>query len=98
MRYTKEDIKSLIEHLKTYGESGLMYYPIYGVFEEHLENLTELSIPGDMISALIVSTLEVLFPDILFALKIPQEDLPLYLGSKTPLENIIATWRLKIGK
>jgi hypothetical protein len=94
MIYTAEEIKSLIEHFNSYGGT---YFYVSKFFQVHMSDIQAwgLKESGSVASAFIVQELKTLFPDVYFALTMPEKDLPLYLDQKVGLEYPIAVWRLR---
>jgi hypothetical protein len=95
MNYTGEEIKSLIEHLRSYGDT---YEYVIEFFTHYLPSTQKWGLtepPSTMSSAIVVKELKALFPDVYFALTMPEQDLPLYIDQKVGLEYPIAVWRLR---
>jgi hypothetical protein len=98
MNYTAEEIISLIRHLKSYqGPGGGTYFYVYTFFQVHMPDIEAwgLKESGSVASAFIVNELKRLFPDVYFAMTMPEQDLPLYIDAKVGLEYPIAVWRLR---
>jgi len=97
LNYSKEQIQSLIQDL--YGYDGK--YDVLADFLEHhvSEGRLEFGLvePGSSGSAMVVYELEEAFPDILRALRMPSQELMLYLDAQIGLEYPIACWRLRVG-
>ena len=92
INYTKEDIQSLIETL-----TNLNYPEIAEFFQDAVDNnylKFGLKVPGSTASAHICNKLSQLFPDVLYALMIDKEELPVYVDKKVGQEYPIALWRL----
>jgi len=111
--YTKEDVESLIRHLEgykgikdRYSEKGPLYGDCkYAVLIDFLVEHYEkgsfdfgLTIPESVGCQVVTWELKEQFPDFLFGLDMPDEDLPLYITDKTCYQYPIATWRLSHAK
>ena len=93
--YTPEEILELYLELRDQRDT---YWALAGLFEDFMqEGLLKdgLSEPGSMNSAVVLERLKI-FPDVLYALRMAKEDVPLYIvkGQEKP----IAVWRFRIGK
>ena len=105
MRYTKEDIDDLIDHLRSFKE-GIYVEKYAWLLNEFLEARDRgvfedgLSERGSICSIAFLIILKDYFSDVWRALMvIPDEELPLYVGDgpSTLLERPIAEWRLRRG-
>jgi len=101
MNYSKEDVGSLIKHLKTYYDEpkNLKYEALIDFFESRyedgvfdIEGLTDP--PKSVASAKAVRELQDLFPDAWYALKMTDDEVLLYIGNVKVQEYPIAVWRL----
>jgi hypothetical protein len=95
MNYTGEEVKSLIGHLSSYGDT---YEYLIEFFQHYLPDTQKWGLtvpPSTMSSAIIIEELKDLFPDVYFALTMPEKDLPLYIDANVGLEYPIAVWRLR---
>lgn len=90
--YTGEEMTVLLNQLEDNGWDTL-----YSLLQD--SSSEGLSAPGNMRDAATFIELERYYPNVPVVFGIPLEDLPLYLNEKVyPVENQIASWRLKIGK
>jgi len=93
-KYTPEEILELYFEIKDQQDT---YWALAGLFEDFMnEGLLRdgLSEPGSMNSAMVLERLKI-FPDVLYALRMAREDVPLYIAKGQ--EKPIAVWRLRIG-
>jgi len=96
MKYSIDDLFDLIKFLGTFDPK---YEFVQIFFKSNMFRLTEgLSEPGNIGSAYVIEQMKELFPDVYFALKIPNKDLPLYLNPMIGLEYPIAVWRLQLKR
>jgi hypothetical protein len=94
-KYTPEEILGLYFELRDQRDT---YWALAGLFEDFMnEGLLKdgLSEPGSMNSAMVLERLKI-FPDVIYALKMAKEDVPLYIAKGQ--EKPIAVWRLRIDK
>lgn len=95
MNYTREDIESLVRDLKGYED---LYQILVDFFENHLDKGHldfGLSEPGSSGSALVISELGLLFPDVLYALRMGTEELLTFIMDGVGEEQPIAVWRIR---
>lgn len=90
MDFKKEDIISLVDYLKMYGDK---YWALIELLMSHADYFDFG--PNSMGAALFIKDLKTYFPDVIWAMNIPEEDLPLYASGEHDLEAPIARWRLK---
>lgn len=98
MDYTKSEIHGLVLLLKSFD---YVHVPLVDILVENIDYSDGLKLPGPngTKSARLFHVLDLFYPDVLFVLNLPQEDLPLYVHlEESSLKKIIVTWRLKIGK
>jgi hypothetical protein len=92
---TPEEILELYLELRSQSDT---YWALAGLFEDFMqEGLLKdgLSEPGSMNSAIVLERLKI-FPDVLYALRMAKEEVPIYIarGQEKP----IAVWRLRLDK
>ena len=94
MTYSYKDICSLVLFLKGYEKDG--YHYLISFFTDHLPHLQNgLKEPGSAGSALVIKELEQWYPDALYALRMPENELPLYLDRRVGMEYPIVLWRMQ---
>ena len=94
MNYTREEILDLIKYLDSFGETYFVFKSFLEQSEEEAPfDLTEP--PNSFKAACVLEELKDLFPDTYHALKMPKEELPMYLDPGIGQEYPIACWRLK---
>jgi hypothetical protein len=94
MNYSKEDVEDLIKFLESFGDTYLTIKEFFEFVRDTLK--TGLTEPYDSFStAAAIEELKDFYPDAYHALKMPDEELPMYLDQKIGQEYPIACWRLK---
>jgi len=92
MNYSQAEIRDLILFLTSFGDT---YEFVRQFFLGNYFRLDcGLKEPGSVGSAYVIDQMKRLFPDVYFALKMPEEDLPLYINKEVGQEYPIALWRL----
>jgi hypothetical protein len=110
MNYSKEDMLDLIQHLETYivpsqdlsmwNEKELKYEVLLAFLQtQNAEGLYDFGglsdPPSSVASARAVENLKSVFPDVVYALQMPDSEVPLWVGEDNCLEYPVACWRLK---
>jgi len=95
MNYSRQDLMSLIKYLKSFGDTYefVRQFFLSHFFRLQVTGLVEPSAGGG--SAYVIEQMKELFPDVYFALSMPEKDLPLYMNQGIGQEYPIVAWRLQ---
>ena len=105
--YTKEEIQDLTNYIASFKTEVTAGYRVYKFqellqfFEDHLDEgylQDGISEPGSLGSCSFLVRLQRMFPDAWYALRMPKDELPLYMVQENDQEYPIVAWRILRGK